>query len=166
MNAQTAIQHQLAILHGGLSQLLPNTDPSTLNKSLPAAELGSVGAIFAHLVCSQDAFVQARFQGKPTIFESGGWAAKTGVPFVGEQSLEVARSITIDPATFQPYAQEVFAATEAYLARVPDAELDRMIPTGPMEQSIGWNIALLGLHTSSHAGEIGALLGIQGTQLG
>jgi hypothetical protein len=77
---------------------------------------------------------------------------------------EWASALTMDLPRFQEYAEAVFAATDAYLADLPDAGLDRKIQgaTGG-EYTLGWGIAiLLGQHGAQHSGEIAALKGVQG----
>ena len=64
----------------------------------------------------EDAFVQSRFQGKPTIYQSGGWEQNTGIPFPGIPPAitpEWASALKMDLATFPEYAEAVFAATDA-----------------------------------------------------
>jgi hypothetical protein len=167
MNVQSAVQQQLTGSHGTLRFMLGDCDPELLNKTLPNATIGSIASIYAHVVFAEDAFVQSRFQGKPTIYGSGGWEEKTGVASPGMPPAitpEWAKALKMDLPRFQEYADAVFAATDAYLAELPDEELDRKIQgaTGG-EYTLGWGIAiLLGQHAAQHSGEIAALEGVQG----
>jgi len=69
----------------------------------------------------------------------------------------------MDLSTFQEYADAVFAATDAYVADLPDSELERKIQGAIGEYTVGWGIAiLLCQHAAQHSGEIAALKGIQG----
>src|SRR3990170_8011733 len=118
MQLQSAAQQQLAGSHGTFRHMLSDCDPELLNRTLPGATIGSIASIYAHVVFGEDAFVQSRFQGKPTIYESGGWEEKTGVAFPGVPPAitpEWAAALKMDLSTFQEYAEAVFAATDSYL---------------------------------------------------
>ena len=166
MNLQSAAQQQLTATHGTLRHMLSDCDPELLNKTLPDATIGSIASIYAHVVFGEDAFVQSRFQGKPTIYESGGWEEKTGVPYPGIPPAitpEWAGALNMDLSTFQEYAEAVFAATDAYVANLPDSELERKVQGVLGEYTLGWGIAiLLCQHLAEHSGEIAALKGVQG----
>ena len=166
MNLQSAAQQQLAGSHGTLRHMLSDCSPEVLNKNLPDATITSIASIYAHVVFGEDAFVQRRFQGKPTIYESGGWEKKTGVPFPGVPPAitpEWANALQMDLSTFQEYAEAVFAATEAFLVNLPDSDLERKIQGAIGEYTVGWGIAILLVqHAAQHSGEIAALKGVQG----
>ena len=84
-----------------------------------------------------------------------------GVP--PEMTPEWAASVKMSLPVFQEYAKTVYAATDAYLATVADAELDRKTQTPFGEQTIGWIVSmLLTTHVPGHAGEIAALKGVHG----
>ena len=166
MKLQSAAQQQLTLSRGTLRHMLSDCDPELLNKSLADATIGSIASIYAHVVFGEDAFVQSRFQGKPTIYQSGGWEQRTGIPFPGIPPAitpEWARALKMDLSTFQEYAEAVFAATDSYLANLPDSELERKVQGVLGEYTLGWGIAiLLGQHAAQHSGEIAALKGVQG----
>ena len=166
MKLQSAAQQQLTGSHGTLRHMLSDCDPELLNRTLPDATIGSIASIYAHVVFGEDAFVQSRFQGRPTIYESGGWEEKTRVPFPGMPPAitpEWASALKMDLSTFQEYAETVFAATDAYLAGLPDSELERTIQGGTGEYKLGWGITvLLCQHAAAHSGEIAALKGVHG----
>jgi hypothetical protein len=48
--------------------MLGDGDSELLNRTLPGATVGSIASIYAHVVFAEDAFVQARFQSKPTVY--------------------------------------------------------------------------------------------------
>jgi hypothetical protein len=136
-----------------------------LNKTLPGSTLGSIASIYAHAVFAEDGIVNGMFQGKPLIYQSDGWEAKTGVKHPGGpmQSSDWASGVQMDLPKFQEYAKAVYANTDAYLANLADSELDRKVQ-GPIgETTIGWFLAtILATHFPGHAGEIAALKGVQG----
>jgi hypothetical protein len=164
MNAQEAVRQQLAFWHGIGGQVLGDCGDA-LNKGLPGANVGSISSIYAHVVFAEDNIVNGMFQGKQPVYESGGWEAKIGVKQPGGpmQNADWAAGVKMDLAKFQEYAKEVFANTDAYLAGLSDAELDRKIQ-GPIgETTIGWFVVnILATHYPQHLGEIAALKGVQG----
>ncbi|MGB2693831.1 MAG: DinB family protein [Dehalococcoidia bacterium] len=166
MKVQSAVQQQLTGSHGTLGYMLSDCDPELLNKTLPDASIGSIASIYAHAVFAEDVFVHTRFQDGQPLYLSGGWEEKTGVPFPGIPPAitpEWAQALKLDLSTFQQYADAVFTATDAYLANVPDSELERTIKGAMGEYTLGWGIAiLLGQHAAQHSGEIAALKGVQG----
>ena len=137
-----------------------------LNKQVPGATVTSIASIYAHTVFAEDAIVNGMLQGKAPMFQSDGWEAKTGVSASGPQpsiNAEWAKSVKMDFPKFQEYAKAVFANTDAYLAGLPDADLERKIQTPIGEQTVGWAVvSLLGTHFPQHAGEIAAVMGVQG----
>lgn len=164
MNAQETVRQQLQFWHGTLEQMLSECGPEHLTKNIPGSTANSIAATYVHAVLSEDGMVHGMFQGKPTLFETGGWAEKTGVaPQNGPmQTAEWARSVTLTPA-FREYAQAVYGASDAFLANLTDADLERKVQ-GPIgETTLGWAVALLlGTHTTEHAGEIAAMKGVLG----
>ena len=166
MNLQSAARQQLAGSHGALGFMLGDCDAELLNKTLPRATIGSIASIYAHLVFAEDVFVHARFQEGQPLYQSGGWEEKAGVRSPGIPPAitpEWASALKMDLPTFQPYAETVFAATDAFLAALPDAELERKIQGATGEYTVGWGIAILLVqHAAQHSGEIAALRGMHG----
>ena len=63
------------------------------------------------------------------------------------------------------YTKAVYAATDAYLVSLTDAEMERKIP-GPLgEKTLSWSISNLVLaHIHEMMGEMSCLKGIQGAK--
>ena len=166
MSTQSAVRQQLAFWHGALDQIMGDCGQEVLNKNLPDATITSVASVYAHLVFAEDVIVHALLQGKAVLYETDGWAAKTGVAFPGvppEIKPEWARALRMDLPSFQEYAKWVHSAVDSYLGGLPDSDLGRKVP-GPFgEQTVEWVVVnLLGTHAPQHAGEIAALKGVQG----
>lgn len=165
MNAQQAVRSQLQFWHGTLDQVLSDCTPEAFNNPVPGGKISQIGAIYAHAVLSEDAIVHGLLQGKPLIFQTGGWEPKTGVTFDGRPMLtpEWASSLKFDMKPFQDYSHEVYKAVDDYLAQLPDGEMDRKTQ-GPLgETTVGFMVTnILGTHTIGHTGEIAALKGVQG----
>jgi hypothetical protein len=164
MNAQEAVRQQLGFWHGIGNQVMGDCG-GALNQRLSNANVGSIASIYAHAVFSEDGIVNGMMQGKPLVYEDGGWEAKTGVKHPGGpmQSEDWAASVTMDLPSFQEYAAAVFARTDAFLANLADSEMERKIQ-GPIgETTVGWMVVyILATHFPQHLGEIAALKGVQG----
>lgn len=166
MKLQSAAQQQLTGSHGTLRHMLSDCDAEFLNRTLPGATIGSIASIYAHVVFAEDVFVHTRFQDGQPLYQSAGWQERTGVPFPGIPPAitpEWARALKMDLPKFQEYAEAVFAATDSYLANLPDSEMERKIQGAAGEYALGWGIAILLVqHAAQHSGEIAALKGVQG----
>ncbi len=165
MNAQSALQQQLATGHAILEQTIGDCSQEALDKNLPNATIGSIGSVYAHTVFGEDGIANGRLQGKPRIYDSEGWAEKLSVkpPEGPMQTPEWRQGVRMELASFHEYAKSVYAATEAYVSGLADADLDRKIDTGfAGEQTIAWMVGLLINHVDTHTGEIAALKGVQG----
>jgi hypothetical protein len=69
----------------------------------------------------------------------------------------------MDLPKFQEFAKAVYANTDAYLATLSDADLERKIQGPAGETTLGWFLTtILATHFPGHAGEIAALKGVQG----
>jgi hypothetical protein len=165
MNLQDTVRQQLGFWHGTIEQIMSDCDDAMLHKTTPSAKIGSAASIYAHAVISEDAIVHGMLQGKPPIFAQG-WEAKTGVADPGMppmQTPEWSAKVKMKLKPFQEYAQLVYAATDAYIAALPDAELDRKLQAPFGETNVAFIVAtLLGTHLPGHAGEIAALKGVSG----
>jgi len=166
MNVQESVRGQLGFWHGTLDSIMGDCTDEVTSKQLPDANITTIGAIYAHIVFSEDFLVQSLLQGKPTLYESDGWQAKVGMQAPGVPPAitdEWAKQVKVNDA-LKDYAKAVFAATDSYLANISDAELDREMDTKIFgTQKIGWVAStILGTHAPGHAGEIAALKGVQG----
>ena len=164
MKVQDAVRQQLGFWHGACGAIMGDCG-DTLNKQMPNATITSIGSIYAHMVFAEDAIVNGMLQGKPMMYQSDGWEAKSGVPFPGTPPSvgEWAKTVKMDYPKFQEYANAVFANTDSYLANLPDGDLEKKVQTPIGEQTIGWAVTtLLGTHAPQHIGEIAALKGVQG----
>jgi hypothetical protein len=166
MNVQNAVAQQLGFWHGIMGGVIGECGPEALNKQVQGATITSIASVYAHAVMAEDGIVNGMLQGKPMMFATDGWEAKTGVKLPGESAavnVDWAHSMKMDFPKFQEYAKAVFANTDAYLKGLPDADLQKKVQTPIGEQTVEWGIVtLLGTHFPQHAGEIAALKGVQG----
>jgi hypothetical protein len=163
MKVQDVARSQLGFWHGTCGAIMGDCGEA-LNKQVQGATITSIGSIYAHMVFSEDRIVNGMLQGKPMMYQSDGWEAKTGVPFPADAGVgDWAKTLKMDYPKFQEYAKAVFANTDSYLANLSDADVEKKVQTPIGEQTIGWAVTtLLGTHFPQHAGEIAALKGVQG----
>ncbi len=134
----------------------------------PPGTAHPIGATYAHMVLSEDWFVQTHLQSRLPLYD-GIWAGKTGFSAPqpeGGAWEEWACTVEVDLPALRAYAGAVYAASDAYLAGLEPEELDREVPFPPgssMTRSFGLALSsvLIG-HHGNHCGEIAAVKGLQG----
>jgi hypothetical protein len=132
----------------------------------PPGTMNTISATLIHFTSVEDHFVQGILQGKPRVWETGGWSKKTGVaktPGIGENWDEF-KHLHLEPAAFLEYQKVVWAATDSYLGGLRPAELDRKVMLGRRELSVAELLIMATNQALSHAGEIAALKGMQGAK--
>jgi hypothetical protein len=141
---------------------------------VPPGIANPLGATYAHVVCSEDMAVQGMFRQLPPMFASS-WQGRTGLsepmPMPGPEWVNYAawtRRVKVDLNNFRPYAQAVAAETDAWIASLSDADLDRTLDlssAGLGQHTLATAIALvLAFHIGTETGEISVLKGIQGAR--
>jgi hypothetical protein len=164
MNAQEAVRQQLQFWHGIGGQIMGDCGDA-LNRRIDGANIGSMASIYAHAVFAEDGIVNGMIQGKPLLYQEGGWQAKTNVGHPGGpmQSDDWAKTVNMDLASFQDYAKVVFAQTDAFLAGLGDGELEKKVQGPVGETTVGWFVVnILATHFPAHISEVAALKGVQG----
>src|SRR5688500_13171705 len=81
----------------------------------PEGAAHGIAALAAHAVQAEDWVINQLLQGKPMLWDSGGWSEKIGIPNVWNLKNEGADSVSCQPQALQPYADAVFANTRQYL---------------------------------------------------
>ncbi len=129
----------------------------------PPGTANPISAIFVHFLNSEDSFVQTQLQGKPKIWDQGGWAEKTGVKVPPGYSggWEEVKHMKLALEPMLAYQQAVRAATDAYLDKLTPEELERVVKSPRGDRSVAFTFILVVNHALIHTGEIGALKGIQ-----
>lgn len=161
-------------IRGGLRQLHNSYDESVRDLTdeqlhWRANENGlSAAFILWHYVRTEDNIIQYVLQGKPTVWIAGGWDERLGLHRTAQgtgMTLEDAQNLRIaEKAAFEAYMQDVWKATDAYLATIDDAKLEERTtvkPLGemPVQNAIG-NMCLT--HGFTHLGEIAHIRGLLG----
>jgi hypothetical protein len=138
---------------------------------IPPGIANPLGATYAHVVCTEDLVVQGMFRQLAPLGAST-WADRTGLsepmPTPGPEWANYqpwTRRVKIDLAQLRAYAQAVAEQTDAWIAGLSDAELDRTIDlsgVGLGQPTLGSAIGLLvANHIGTETGEIAVLKGIQ-----
>jgi len=168
MNTQQAVREQLNFWHGTLDGMVSECTADALHKAIPGSTTNTIAVTYAHAVLSEDFIVNDMLQEKATLAQEAGWEAKTGVPLPSTPPamwVEWGADIKLNLAPFQEYAKSVYAATDAYVAGLSDADLNRKVMGPAGETTVGWMIAvILATHVPSHAGEVAALKGVHGAK--
>jgi hypothetical protein len=134
---------------------------------VPEGQSHSIAWCMWHGVRIEDLFFQQVFQGKKSEFDTGGWAAKTGLPEKGfgtGQSTDDARAVRISSLdAFKQYQSTVAQLALDYLGSLSEADLEREVKLGERTEALGQSINLhLVIHLNGHRGEINLLRGMQG----
>lgn len=153
-------------LHGGFRDARDGQTDEQLH-FVPAGESHSVAWVLWHAARIEDLFFQQIFQGKPELWAQGEWADKTGLPAKGfgtGQSTSEARAVRIrDLSAFWQYQDAVYAATDAYLQTLTEADLAREVTLRDRQEDLGQSITLhVVTHLNGHRGEINLIRGMHG----
>lgn len=131
------------------------------NKALP------VGAAYAHAVISEDVILSTMIL-KTAPLSSDNLRTGLSIPMTSfsewDKYEEWVKSVKIDLPKLQSFAQEVYGATDKYLASLTDADLEKEIDTGGMGKYTLSHLLtnFIILHNASLAGEVSAAKGFQG----
>lgn len=134
---------------------------------VPEGQSHSIAWCMWHGARIEDLFFQQVFQGKRAEWETGGWAARTGLPEKGfgtGQSTEDAKAVTITSLDdFREYQAKVGQLALEYLDTLDEAGLAREVKLGERTEAVGESINLhLVIHLNGHRGEINLLRGMLG----
>lgn len=165
MDINSVLRQQLKDAHGWLDATLQGVTADQLHWK-PPGKANTIGASYAHVVLSEDMVVNTMLKGgKPMCATS--WAGKTGlseVPSNPEQSwFDWGRRVKVDLPALQKYAQAVQANSDAYIASLKEADLERKVasPLGTMSVLAIVSNFVTG-HVHDFAGEVSCLKGLQG----
>lgn len=165
MNIFEYIQYSFAGLRRTVDSTMKDMTAELFNWA-PPGTANTISATFVHFIHTEDHFIQGIIQGKQTVWESGGWSNKTGIlkpPGIGEDwSGFKQKRVDIQP--LQNYKAAVWAATDVYLAKLTQEELDRMVKFAGGERTVAEMLILAISQAHGHMGEIAALKGIQGVK--
>jgi DinB superfamily len=157
----TTLRAHLNGAHAWLEETLQGVTDELAN-AVPAGKVATIGGQYAHVVTFEDYFFNALLKGGAPLMmsESAGISAP---PPMGPWE-EWGRSVKVNLAEQQAYAQKVYASVDAYLAGVKDADLARDIEAPFAKLPLGEFLRIVILNAQLHAGEISCLKGLRGLQ--
>jgi DinB superfamily len=165
MTAQAQMANGFQWAHTVLNMAMEGCTPEVLHHKVPGSTINPIAAIYVHAVYAEDSLVNRRVRGGTSIWERDGWQQKTGVE-IGRSSSDPAwaEQMHLDLGRFKPYADAVFAETDAYISSLTDEEMNREIETSFLgKQTVGQFLNGLTLHHMGlHTGEIATMKGVQG----
>jgi hypothetical protein len=166
------IKEELKNAHETFEATMADVTDEQLHKD-PGGKALPIGAVYAHLVFSEDQIVHGMLQGKPALSETT-WKDKTGAAApmpamdanwsVNHEAW--AKSVQIDLAKLHEFAQAVYADTDAYVNSLTDEDLEKEIDLGAWgKQKVAYLLYgfIIG-HTFSLTGEISAIKGVHGAK--
>jgi hypothetical protein len=171
MDALALLRQQLRDAHATLERTVGGLGPAEL-AWVPPGTANPIGATFAHVVVAEDVLVHAVFAGGAPLGAST-WAVRTGLsepmPMPGPGWADYpawTRRLRVDLEISMAYAHATWDSTDAWLASLGEADLDRELDLAALGQgrrTLGWAVArLLVAHCDSITGEIACLKGLQG----
>lgn len=165
MNTVDYIRREFAAMHESIDSNLENVTEDLFNWPAPGTA-NTISATLLHFLDGEDFFINVVVQGKAKIWESGSWARKTGepkAPSIGEDWSEYKhKHVALQPVL--EYKAAIWAATDAYLAALTDADLDKKVSFAGQEASTAEMLQMAISHALGHNGEIAALKGVQGAK--
>jgi DinB superfamily len=159
LSARTLLRWQFWLAHELLDATIERLPTEAAHRRQPGTA-APVGACYAQVVVCEDLSVNGVLAaGTPLALSS--WVGRTGLsempPLAGPTGWrDWGRRVRLDLTELQTYARAVYAATDAYLAALPDAALDPA--RGEMPACL-LNALLLTL--SMRRGEIACLLALE-----
>ena len=139
----------------------------------PGGKAFPLAATYAHLIFSEDAIVHGMLQGKKSLSETT-WKNKTGVDSVmpamddnyAKANEKWSKTVKMDLPKFRKYANAVHKATDAYVKKLKNSDLEKEVDLGSWgKRKVVFLLYeyIIG-HTYSLAGELSVLKGIQGVK--
>lgn len=167
MDTVTFIRDQLTQARAFLAGTMSGLDEADAHAP-PPGRGNSIAATYAHLVCGEDGFVNALLRGGEPLFARA-WSGRTGLsemPPPDDDWAAWGRRVRVDLDAMRPYAGAVAAETDAWIAGLTAADLEREIDfseAGFGHVTLAWALGagVIG-HVTSHWGEICALKGLRG----
>lgn len=166
MSAVDFMKQTLDFIHRGFGGAPEGLSSEQLH-FVPEGQSHSIAWCMWHGARVEDLFFQQLFQGKPAEWDTGAWAAKTGLPEKGfgtGQATDEARAVQItDLAAFRAYQAKVADLTTSFLESLTDADLGRDVKLRDRSETLGESINLhLVIHLNGHRGEVNLLRGMLG----
>jgi len=167
MGALDFFRSSLKGFHNDLTDAVKDLNDAQLHFQ-PLGKGNTIAFIFWHTVRTEDSVLNFLLQKKPPVWNAEGWDKKFGMDPRAQgtgMTAEQAASIRISNLQdFLNYADHVFEATEAYLGRVKEADLEPVQEYQFLGKRSGYQVigGVVLAHGSEHLGEIWYVKGLQG----
>jgi len=127
ISARTLLRWQLRRAHRLLDAAVEGLPAAVIHRR-PAGRGAPIGAGYAQVVVCEDLSVNGVLAARAPLALSS-WAGRTGLSELPPLARSAdwhrwAQRVRIDLGALRPYARAVYAATDAYLANLPDEALD------------------------------------------
>jgi len=170
MEPVSILKEQVEGAHGILEQTMADVTPEQAHWSPPGVA-NPLGATYAHLVSSEDMFVNGMLKGGAPIMAST-FVGKSGLseppPMGGEDYIAWTRRVKVDLPQLKEYAQAVYSSTSEWLSSLTTADLGKEIDLsgfGLGKQTLAWVLGnIIIWHVDAHCGEVSCLKGLQGAK--
>lgn len=134
----------------------------------PQGKAHSIGELVVHVHQAEDWAIQQLGRGQPSLWESGGWEDRLGLPTMARLQDDFEGDLSGCLAKIRPYAEAVRSATDEYFDSLTDEDLDREVDLsalGMEPMPLGQVLTGIALgNTFAHTGEISTVKGLQGAQ--
>ncbi len=165
------IRQALADAHETLERTVSGLDQAALDWQ-PPGTANPIGATLAHIIVSEDMVANALLAERAPLLRTS-FAGRTGLsepmPMPGPAWAdygEWAKRLRVDMPALLAYGQATWAASDAFLAGLVPADLDRDFDLSAVDQGhrkLGWAVLhMLVGHGEQITGEIACLKGLQG----
>lgn len=158
-NVVQNLRAQLKGAHDWLEGTLQGVDDQIAN-AVPTGKVAKIGAQYAHVVSFEDMVFNAALKGGAPLMMSMS-AGIDSPPPMGPWD-EWGRTVKVNFAEQQAYAQKIYEVVDSYLATIDDSALTREIDLQFTKLPLGRLLGLLILNAFVHAGEISCLKGLNG----
>lgn len=158
MNSVEYAANQLDMIFSLFNTTAADLDEAQFNREAPGT-CNSIAKTHVHAATSIDFFVNRITRGGDMIWT--GFAPGHGLP---ANPSEIWKHEAVVPlAPMRDYAKQVQASALEYVKSLSPDDLERVVDTQFFGQnSAGWVLQLVGMHTSAHIGDIAAVKGAMG----
>ncbi len=172
MDAITLLREQLQNARESFEGTASTINTEDMHKD-PGGKALPLGALWAHLVLSEDMTIQMFLQGKSPLYESD-WKEKLGIsepmPAMDsnwETTHEAwAKRVQVDLPLFREYEKAVYKKTEEYLSGLQNDDLEKEVDLGAWgKKTVCYMLyAFIIAHTNMLSGEMSAVKGVHGAK--
>ena len=129
----------------------------------PGGTTNNIAQLMAHLTMGQDRAINVAIRGGQSVFDLGGWGARTGIP--SERGAIWNKGWKLDLDAFQTYRTQVNQSAKAFMASAKPSDFEGETQWGPpgMMRPKLWVLGTPATsHLRFHYGEISTIKGLQG----